>query len=284
MSVAQFKDFDKIVQDVFNDDFDLKHVVKVKTSAPKGVTLTTTSDLGACPLESLWSGKQSKIGGKVSAKWAHESGFAFDKFECKTNGGFNVETSLTGLAPGLKLEFKGDDSNKADLGATYTCSQATVTADLDVAEFSSMKVSALSGNGPFSAGFSTALSLGDKMDIKSFDVAAAYNVAKHCFSGLKVTNKFSQFGLSFGYFGMGPKFAFTGNLNYNPEKSSTSALFGGVYKCCPSTTMKAKVDTEGVVSASVKQQLEGKCSIVGALQVPLSDMGNHKCGVTVTLG
>jgi len=264
------------LKDFLNDDFDLKNVLKIKTQAPNGISVTTAADINCgC------GGKASSVGAKITTKWAHESGFAIDKFEMKSNGGLAIETSLTGVAPNLKFEFKGDDSNKADLGAVYKHEFASVTAEVDVAEFSCAKATILGGNSTFTAGASTVLSLGDKFDVKSFDVSASYKL-NDIFAGLKVSNKFTQYGVSLSYLLSATQSLF-GTFTLNQD-STTSGVFGASYKCNPKTTLKAKVCTGGNISASVKQNVEKTCSVVGAVQIPISDISASKYGITITLG
>lgn len=276
MSIPQYKDFNKSTLDILDEDYDFKNFLKVKSKAPHGVTLTTTTDFNC-------NGGKCSVGGKVSAKWAHESGFALDKLEVKNNGSVVVETSLSGVAPGLKFEFKGDDSNKGDLGAIYKTQQYTATAEVDVAEFSSAKASLLAGTGPYTGGASATISLGDKVDVKSFDVAGSYAVANNYFAGLSVTNKFSKYALSLAYLA-GSNYTLAGLFNFTPEKSATSLTFGGIYKCNPKTNVKAKINSEGTLSVSVKQFLASDCSVTAATELPTKDFSAYKFGITASLG
>jgi len=276
MSIPLYKDFNKNALDILDEDYDFKYFLKVKSKAPNGVTLTTTTDLNC------GAGKCS-VGGKVSAKWAHESGFTLDKLEVKNNGSVVVETSLNGVAPGLKFEFKGDDSNKGDLGAVYKTQQYTAAAEVDVAEFSSAKASVLAGSGPYNGGASASVSLGDKVDVKSFDVAASYAVASQYFAGLSVTNNFSKYAFSFAYFG-GSNYTLAGVFGFTPEKSATSLTLGGIYKCNPKTNVKAKINSEGTVALSVKQFLASDASVTAAVEVPTKDFSSYKFGLTASLG
>mmetsp|Transcript_21973 Transcript_21973/g.32031 ORF Transcript_21973/g.32031 Transcript_21973/m.32031 type:complete len:277 (-) Transcript_21973:188-1018(-) len=276
MSLPLFKDFNKVALDILDEDFDYKYTLKVKSKAPKGVGLTTTTDY-TC------NGGKASLGGKVSLKWAHPSGFAIDKLEMKNSGNVVVETSLTGVAPGLKFEFKGDDSNKGDLGAIYKHDLATAAVEFDVAEFSSIKGSVLAGQGPFAGGASASVSLGDKVDVKSMDFCGSYSVAKEMFAGLHVTNKFKNYALSLAYLA-GGKYSLAGVFNFAPEKSTTSLRIGGSYKCNPDTTIKGKVDCNGKVAVSVKQMLSSNCSVNTSVEVPSSDLSAYKLGVAATLG
>ncbi|CAE7461855.1 unnamed protein product, partial [Symbiodinium microadriaticum] len=238
-------------------------------------TLTTTTDCNC--------GAKCSLGGKVSARWAHPSGFNLDKLEVKGNGSVAVETSLTDVAPGVKFEFKGDDQCKSDLGVQYKHEMATANVEFDVAEFSAVNASVLAGSGAFTGGASTTLTLGDRMDLTRFDFAASYSVAKELFAGLHITNKFSKYALSLGYFAC-PKYQLAGVFNFTPEKSATHLVFGGSYKCNPDTTVKAKADSDGVLGLSVKQMLSSNCSITTAAQVPSSDFSAYKLGISGSIG
>lgn len=276
MSHPLYKDFNKVVTDLLNDDYDFKNFLKVKSKAPNGVTLTTTTELNS-------NGGKVSVGGKVSAKWAHESGFTLDKLEVKGDGSVVVETSLTGVAPNLKFEFKGDDKNKGDLGVVYKAPQYTAAAEFDIAEFASAKASVLAGTGPYAGGASATISLGDKVDVKSFDVAGSYAVAKKFFTGLSVTNKLSKYGLSFAYFGAS-NYTVAGLIDFKPESSEKTLTVGGIYKCNPNTNIKGKVNSNGVVSLSVKQFLASDATVTVATELPTNDFSAYKFGVTASLG
>jgi len=273
MAPPQFKDFDKTVSDLLDEDYDSKYSLKVKSKAPHGVGLTITTDYA-----------KSALSGKVGAKWAHESGFAIDKLELNKKAGITIETSLKGAVPNVKFEFKGNDSNKGDLLATYSTDVATVVGQLDVAEFSGFNVSALAKSGAFAGGAAVAVSLGDSADIKKFDVAGSYNCSDcKLFTGLKISDKFANYTASVAYRGC-PKIAVGSEVSFKPESSAFSALIGGSYKCNPDTQIKAKVSCEGAVNFSVKQSLSNNCSITSTLATSSKNFGDYKLGFVGNLG
>ena len=96
---------------------------------------------------------------KISAKWPHSSGFTLEKLEIASNGSVTTETSLVGTAPGLKLEFKGNDSNKGDLSLKYSNSLVSITSVVDVLNLAKASASVSSGQGPFLAGVATDVNL-----------------------------------------------------------------------------------------------------------------------------
>lgn len=82
-----------------------------------------------------------QLPGKLVFKWQHASGFVIDKLQLKNNDSVVTETSMTGVAPGLKFTFKGDDNLKGDLGVEYRIDNTTLTGELDVVEFSNLRLS-----------------------------------------------------------------------------------------------------------------------------------------------
>ena len=86
---------------------------------------------------------------KLALKWVHASGFTLEKLEVSPDCKLVVETSLSNVTPGLKLEFKGNDANKADLSFTYSAPAATVTGEFDISGFSGANASISGGHGAF---------------------------------------------------------------------------------------------------------------------------------------
>jgi hypothetical protein len=223
--------------------------------------------------------KDTKLITKVSSKWAHPSGFTLEKLEVGSNGAIATETSLVGAAPGLKLEFKGNDTNKGDLSLKYTPPAATITADVDALNFSKASASVTSGFGNVTAGAS-----------------ADFNIAKTALDKLNAGMKFSLPKLLDAYLTSKKTFTeFSGGAAYVANKDVTVAADGTyagskftgnlalMYKCNPATTMKVKASSAGVLNASVKHALQKKCSLVGAAEVP-PGMSSVKFGLGITLG
>jgi len=273
MSFSLFKDFDKCAKDLINDDFDTKTSLKVKSEGPSNVSLTTTTD---------YNPGASVLPTKVNFKWAHESGFAVDKLEIASCEKVTLETSLVGVAPGLKLEFKGVDNSSGTLGLVYKHKLATIASDLDIVGFSSTKASVLGGANGVLAGASADFDI-NKCDIKDYAAGIAYSPCCGVFAGLKATKKFTEFNSSIHY-KVNPKLSVAAMVDYVPKKSTHGFKIGAAYKCCPETSVKVKVDNDLVVKASVKQELPKKLVVVGAAEVDVRNPGKLNFGVTATLG
>jgi len=273
MSYPIFKDLDKSVTDIFSEDFDMKYTLKIKTGGPAGSTFTTTTQYEPS--------KETKLSSKVGVKISHSQlqGFTLDKLEVAGNGAVTTETSLAGAAPGLKLEFKGNDSNKGDLGFVYSVPAATLTGELDTLNFSKATASLSGGHGPISAGVSADLNIA-KSTLGSVDAKVVYTVPSLLTVCAKSTNKFSDFSLLFSY-AVTKNITFAGLASYTPK--ATNGFLAAVHKCSPNTTIKVKAATNGTLNASWKQAFAGKFSVVSTTEVP-PGLSSIKFGLNATLG
>lgn len=269
MSFSIFADIDKSINDMFDDDFDTKLALKVKTAGPWGSTVTTNTTFNT---------KDKSTSTKLSVKYPHASGFTLEKFELTSDGHLVTETSLSGTAPGLKIEFKGnDEKNKGDLIATYTAPQATVTAELDVLNMNKFKTTATSGNGPVTAGVSALVNL-TKTSVDNVDVKVGYTAPN--FYGVAKASDFKAFSGLLSY-SVNDKFSVAAKVNHC-EKGVTGAA-AAIYVCCPSNTVKFKVESTGAITAAVKRSYEKKFNVVAVASTNTS-FNDFKWGVNATLG
>jgi len=274
MSLSVYKDLDKSTRDIFSDDFDTKYSLKVKSEAPAGVAVTTTTDCN-CGSNAFTS--------KVSLKWAHEtSGFVVDKLEIAGRDKVKLETSLSNLAPGLKLEFKGSCASSGVLGAIYKHQLATIATDLDIASFSAANVSVLGGANGILAGASANLALA-KFEVKDFSAALAYKPNASIFAGVVANKKFTEFNAALQY-QVKPNLTLAALVDVVPKSSSHKINFAANFNCCPNTSVKVKVNNDGFINASVKHQLPKKLTVVGAAEFDTRNTSTINFGVTATLG
>jgi len=272
MSFSNFKDFDKSITDLMNDDFDSKFSLKVKSAGPFNTVITTNTQL--CT-------KSNKLVPKLTAKWTHPSGFTLEKLEFASDCKATVETSLEGAVPGLKVEFKGNECDKADVILNYKVPAATFTGEFDVNNFSSVKASVNGGSGPYTAGACADIKVAKSaVESTSVSVGAGYTVPKQLFVGLRACKNFSDFSALFSYI-VNKDVTVAGVVNHGGKGSCFT--LATVYKCNPDTTIKVKANSCGIVNASVKQQFEKKFAVVGSAEVP-SDFNAVKFGINATLG
>mmetsp|Transcript_38909 Transcript_38909/g.107168 ORF Transcript_38909/g.107168 Transcript_38909/m.107168 type:complete len:278 (+) Transcript_38909:44-877(+) len=277
MSFKVFKDFDKAPADLINDDFDSKFTLKIKTAGPSGTTITTNSQY-------VDKDNKQALMPKVSLKWPHPSGFTLEKLELSPDCKMTVETSLSGVAPGLKVEFKGNDGEKADLSVTYTAPVATVTGDFDINNFSRAEASVSAGSGPVTGGASAKFTQtkdenGSKLNV-SLGLGVAHTVPGVCYAALRAKDNFSAYGLLWSYSHF-PQTEIAGSIDYSSK--GTSGCVVGSYAVDPATTMKLKATSQGIFAASMKKNFEKKFSVVGSVEVP-SNLKSLKWGLNATLG
>lgn len=269
MPFPVFKDLDKSASEIFSDDFDTKYSLKVKSPGPFGLVLTTNTNYE--------TSKDTKLVTKLSAKYPHSSGFTVEKFEIASNGAVTTETSLIGVAQGLKLEFKGNDSNKGDLSMQYSHPLFTLTSELDCLTLAKASSSVSGGQGPISVGVSADVNL-TKSTLGSIGATLGYKLPNtNVF--LKSTKTFSEYSALVTY-AFNKDVTVAGQAFYG---KAWSFLFAGVYKCNPNTIMKLKLSDNAGIAASVKQTIDKKLVITGVADIPKT-LDNVKFGVAVSLG
>jgi len=274
MSFAEYKDFEKSVKDAIKDDYDAKFTFKTKSEGPHDISVTTTTEY--LPGTAVFPSK-------ISAKWAHVSGFSLDKLEMSSCEKMTVETSLTGVVEGLKFDFKGTDAATGTVGAVYKHKFATVSSELDISGFSFLKASVLGGSNGVLAGASASCSLGSKFAATDYSAALGWKPTDAVFVGLKANNKFADLN-SYFQCQVKPNIGVHGQLDFTPKTNAHNVIFGVTYKCCDSTSMKAKVSASGNINASVKKNFPNKLSVVGSVGVDVHKLDTAAFGVTATLG
>lgn len=213
-------------------------------------------------------------------KWAHASGFTLEKLESSADGKLSVETSLANAAPGLKLEFKGNDSDKAELFFTYKIPTATIAGDVDIATLGAANFSVLGGQGAIGAGANVNVKLAKSaVQSTNFGVGLSYTTPQ-VFVAARAEQNFSNYSALFTYGGV-KDLTLAGKVNYNGKDAN--ATVATVYQLCPPVTLKFKAGTNGVVAASVKQTFDKKFTVIGSAEVP-SSLNSVKFGVNATLG
>jgi hypothetical protein len=193
----------------------------------------------------------------------------------------STETSLSGAAKGLKLEFKGNDSDKGDLSFTYNHALATVTGEVDALGFKKASASISTGSGPLSAGAAVDLAVAKAtVSSSNLSVGLGYSLDKTLFVGARANKNFTEYSGNVSY-AAASNITVAGTVNYSPK--GTTGVIGTLYKCNPSTAIKVKAASTGVINASVKQNFQKKFVVTGSVEVP-STLNGFKFGVNAALG
>jgi len=272
-----FKDFSKLYNDLFCENYSNKQVLQVKFTTPAGVTYTSEN-------ERTVEGNKAHINGKFTAKYKHSSGFSVDKFQFKPDGSVYTELSLADVQPGLKLLFKGGDEQlTAEAGMEYSHSQfsASVNADLvDLSKFSGSVVAKLPVDGVLVGGTAT-LTTGECGGI-CYDGGVSYTHEKISVA-LTSDCGLAKFKLSSIYNGI-DKTLIGIQGTCIPEKQSQCYLIGGQHKLNDSITIKGKVDCCGNVGSVVSWKCCEGVVAHGSLSTLVSDVAQFKFGFNINLG
>ncbi|GMH50156.1 hypothetical protein TrLO_g9420 [Triparma laevis f. longispina] len=267
-----FKDISKSSNDALGDDYTSKVSSKMKTKAgPVGVTCETTR---------VSKDKVSLLS-KLSFKWAGPSGFSVDKLQLKDNGSHVLETSLVGAAgnPNLKFTFKGDDSQKGDLGVEYSKGMLGLTAEMDIIELKKVSASALVTKGDLAFGGNGTFKMAGS-SIDKFSLGASYS-AGPIFAAL-TTDKFAGANLGLMYKVNGDLSIATSS-SHSADKPLDAVTIGCVYNA-PVGVVKAKCTSGGVASAVLVKDVAKKVTITPSLQVANGDIKNASFGFGVVMG
>lgn len=213
-----------------------------------------------------------------TTKWVHGSGFTLEKLEIGKDGTIKTETSLVKTLPGLKLEFKGDTKDKANLSFSYKIPTATFTGELDVNNFSKLTAAAVSGFGKITGGISFDFSI-PKKELTGAEVSASVKEGPS-FLAAKVNKGFEY--SAFGSHVLSDQVTLAAKLAQT-NKGGFAAYLAAIYKCNPKTIIKVKVDNQFSLNASVKQSLEKKLTLTGTAAIPGS-FDSVKLGVLASLG
>lgn len=275
MPFGKYGDILKKVEDIFKKDFHngTAFTLEVNQDVPiKGTKMTSTST------HDFKAG--SKLNNTLSLEWEHDSGFKLDKleFDPSDNGSFTTECSLSGLVDGVKLDFKGNDSNKADITARYDHAQATVTATVDATDFKNFNGTISTGLNDIKFGLEGSLK-GDKTNVNA---AASYSAPK-MFFGLNLTNTFKDIKGLFT-FDVDSDLTVAANCTYGTAKKNIGANFAAVYKCNPKTTLKVKADLDKNINLSMKQAVASGLSATAWTKVSDLSPKSASFGAKIILG
>jgi len=285
MALPLLKDIDKTAKDLLEDDFGvLKHTLKVKADAPSGVGVTTTTDV--MPSGALAS--------KISFKWAHPCGFAFDRIELAGANKPLIEASHIGLLPGLKLEVKCGSTIPANVGAIYKHEMATAAVDTDCwGDARAVNATIVTGkaNGVMVGGGVRFGCGPDKCgDVQDYKAVVAYRPFMSPFYvDAKATKMFNVFNTA-AFYRPASNLALAANVDYAPADKQVRCTVGAAHLLPDSNTiLKLKVNTEGLATVSLKQDFpKHRLTVVAASEVNVMKTSNEgmnvKYGLSATLG
>lgn len=275
MAPVSFSDLSKTAKSVLDDDFQTsgyQFKSKQKTSWNNAV-VTSTVD--------LFGKDDVKTPGKLTWKIPNPvgiMGFSIDKFEMDKAGKFKFESSIDKTmhkVDGLKLDVKSDlkSVDKVNVCATYTG-----LADKRLQfETSVMKPDAFTLEGTAAFGKATVGVKCDKSSIDKPDLGVRFATGP-VFAALLATKKLSTFS-AFASYNVSSAVKVAGTCEQGKDLSGAVAV---QYSCNPSTTMKAKVSHDQVVSLSVKQDVKKGFTVLAGGKYELNG-GKYSYGVQLSV-
>lgn len=267
-----FADISNPATDALKDDYTPKIFTKIKTKAGSvGVTAET---------ERKTKNESTSLLSKLAFKWAGPSGFSLDKLTLKPDGSHSLETSLTGIAPGLKFTFAGDDKEQGDLGFEYKTSSVAVTGECDIILGSSASASACLTKGDINVGASGKFDI-KKSSLSAYSLGGSYAVGP-LFASV-TTKKLSSANLGFLY-KVNSDLSIATSSSHSASSPLSSLTLGMIY-AAPVALIKAKVTSDGIIEAAAVKDIAKKVTINPAIKVAAKNpTETFSYGLGVTMG
>lgn len=179
--------------------------------------------------------------------------------------------------PGLKLSFKGNKG--ADLGCDYKFGNTCLTGKLDVKDFSKLSTSAALAPMPgmVVGGDATYKFAGE--GLTGYNVGASYATGP-VFASV-TSSKFSSFNVSMMY-KVSPEISLATSTSHSEAKSVDVVAVGGIYKAAFGD-VKAKVNGDGVVSASLIKDVTPGVTLTASGSMSKLDTSTFKYGVGIVM-
>jgi voltage-dependent anion channel protein 2 len=281
-AVTAFKDIGKACSDLLTKDYKVgKNTVEVKAKTPNGVTFTPSGTLS-----------DGKFAGSLVSKYGFGSGVD-GEVTVNTTGVISCQLEAADLiTKGLVMTLNADTpaAGKAGIFSAAKC-----TVDYK-AEMFNCKTSYDYFKGDLSAALSTAymgMTLGCSADYSTAKGA----LAKYAAACQYVTPDFSVMAKLAETVGKGQTYTgsyyhkVSGDMQVGGEvskasgKSEVGLAFGCAYKLDKDTSVKGKVDSDGILYGSYKQKVSALTTMTLAAQVDTVNLSDnkHKLGMILNL-
>lgn len=264
---SKFSDIAKGANDLLNDDFTSKVTLKCKKNAgPAAVTIETDR------------GNDGQLTSKIGMKF-NAYGLSIDKLQMKADGGYVLETSMS-RPNGLKLAFKGNKG--ADVCVDYKSGNLFATGVFDVKDMSKLSTSGciVLANGMKLGGNMTYGLSGKATGVTGFNIGGSYSNGQVS-SSLTSSSKFSQVNAAVLY-KVNNDISFASSTTHSKDKAFDLLAVGGAYKIPSVGTFKAKVGSNGILSASLVGEVALKVTLTGSAAISTSGE-NFKYGIGIVM-
>lgn len=223
-------------------------------------------------------GEGGSLSSKIGTKFNYAK-FNVDKGQVKADGGKVLETSLK-VTDDVKLSFKANKG--ADLGVDYTKGNFCGTASMDVMDMSNITSSACLGlpSGLKFGGDARYNLSGSNTGFAGYNVGASY-AAGPVFASVTATSKLSQYNIGLVY-KVNEDILLASQTTHSSSKVCDVLAIGGSYTA-PVGTLKAKVGSNGVVSACFIREIAPKVTMTASGSMTASDVSTFKPGLSISM-
>lgn len=263
---TKFSDFSKGPKDLLNDDYTSSISLKCKKPAgPVTVTIETERAAGGA------------LSSKIGTKFAY-AGFNVDKGQLKADGSRVLETSVK-PCPGCKVSFKA--SKGADLCVDYTKGNFYATSVLDVLDTSKFTASAsMVHPSGFAFGGATNYALAGNTGFTAYDVGVKYSQGP-LLASVTTSGKLATFNIGLLY-KVNDELTLASQTSHSSSKTCDVLAIGGLYKA-PFGNVKAKIGSNGMLSAALVREIAPKVTLKASGAVSTSDFSNFKTGLGIEM-
>merc|ERR1711920_37920 len=279
-TATPFKDIGKACSDLLSKDYKVgKNTVEVKTKTANGVTFTP-----------LATKSGDSMGGNLATKYVFPGGVSTEA-TVATSGIVSSTIEATGLAKGLTVTLDCETGKTALLTsgkATLDYKQEAFTAKCSYDYCKGDAAAAVTAAyGPVTMGGSADYSV-SKAAMTKYAAALQWDA-----SDFAITTKYSEAlakadskTYEGSYFHKVSSAMQVGTELKKVQKKDVGLAFGCLYKLDKDTTVKGKVDADGILSASYKQKISPITTLTLAATVDtacLSESSKHKFGMALNI-
>lgn len=221
-------------------------------------------------------GDSGSLASKLGTKFSYAK-FNVDKGQVAADGGKTLETSLK-LTPDINLSFKA--SKGADLGFDYVKGNFYATGTMDVMQMSSITTSACVGlNHGIMVGADAKYNLsGASTGLGGVNVGASYTAGPLFAS---VTSNLTQYNVGVLY-KVSPELSIASQTTHSSSKVCDVLAVGAAYKAANVGTIKAKLGSNGIVSACLVRDIAHKVTLTASATMSASDVSTLKPGFGIS--
>mmetsp|Transcript_5096 Transcript_5096/g.10781 ORF Transcript_5096/g.10781 Transcript_5096/m.10781 type:complete len:278 (+) Transcript_5096:73-906(+) len=270
-----YGDLGKTAKKLLNDDFVSDSKVKIQTKSDSGTSYT---------IEQVQSSKTGALVGDLAVK-----GKLFDQVvntKFNTSGKVSTEITLDKLGvDGLKLVLNGastagGSANSASSKIEFSHKHVAAVALVDLLPSAVVTGSIATGHAGFTIGAESTFNVAESA-LTKYDFAASYADSAKSEITLALLKKAKLFKVSYSH-AVSDDLSIGGEGLYDISSEAKTLTMGILYKLDKQSTFKTKLNTDGALSTSYKQQVQPHVSVTlcSALNVKELDKG-QKLGLAI---